>query len=172
MLRRSITALMTDDRKLVAEVERMDNAVDKLHEAVKLYVIKLTRESLDESDGRRAMEIISFAINLEHIGDIIDKNLLELAAKKIQGDRTPNSRTRARPAGQAFHRRVVRSSSSALWARFMTGRRRRSPDSSSGRRSPSATPSGRPRSTIWPACAKGASRASRRARFIWTFCGT
>jgi len=47
-------------------------------------VTKLTRESLDESDGRRATEIIAFAINLEHIGDIIDKNLIELANKKIK----------------------------------------------------------------------------------------
>jgi phosphate:Na+ symporter len=30
------------------------------------------------------MEIISFSINLEHIGDIIDKNLMELAQKKIR----------------------------------------------------------------------------------------
>jgi phosphate:Na+ symporter len=62
----------------------MDDAVDKLDEAVKLYVTKLTRESLSEADGHRAMEIISFSINLEHVGDIIDKNLMELAAKKIK----------------------------------------------------------------------------------------
>jgi phosphate:Na+ symporter len=68
----------------VNEVSRMDNVVDRLHEAIKLYVTKLTRGSLEESEGRRAMEIISFAINLEHIGDIIDKNLCEVAAKKIK----------------------------------------------------------------------------------------
>jgi phosphate:Na+ symporter len=84
MLRRTRTALMTDDRKLVAEICRMDDAVDRLDEAVKLYVTKLTRESLNEKDGHRAMEIISFSINLEHVGDIIDKNLMELAAKKIK----------------------------------------------------------------------------------------
>ncbi|MGA2795528.1 MAG: Na/Pi cotransporter family protein, partial [Roseiarcus sp.] len=84
MLRQSMTALVTDDRQLVAEIGRMDNAVDRLDEAVKLYVIRLTRESLDERDGHRAMEIISFSINLEHISDIIDKNLMELAAKKIK----------------------------------------------------------------------------------------
>ncbi len=84
MLRQAMTALMTDDRRLVAEVSRMDNAVDKLDEAVKLYVTRLTRESLDERDGQRAMEIIAFSINLEHIGDIIDKNLMELAQKKIK----------------------------------------------------------------------------------------
>ena len=62
----------------------MDNVVDRLNEAIKLYVTKLTRDSLDEREGRRAMEIVSFTINLEHIGDIIDKNLCELAAKKIK----------------------------------------------------------------------------------------
>jgi phosphate:Na+ symporter len=84
MLRQTITALMTDDRKLVATICRMDDAVDRLDEAVKLYVTKLTRESLSQAEGRRAMEIISFSINLEHVGDIIDKNLMELAAKKIK----------------------------------------------------------------------------------------
>jgi phosphate:Na+ symporter len=84
MLRRTFTALMTDDRKLVAEICRMDDAVDHLDEAVKLFVTRLTRESLSERDGHRAMEIISFSINLEHVGDIIDKNLMELAAKKIK----------------------------------------------------------------------------------------
>jgi phosphate:Na+ symporter len=84
MLRRTMTALMTDDRRLVAEICRMDDAVDRLDEAVKLYVTKLTRESLNQRDAHRAMEIISFSINLEHVGDIIDKNLMELAAKKIK----------------------------------------------------------------------------------------
>jgi phosphate:Na+ symporter len=84
MLRKAMTALMTNDRKLAVEVSRMDNIVDRLDEAIKLYVTKVTRESLDDRDGRRAMEIISFSINLEHIGDIIDKNLMELAVKKIK----------------------------------------------------------------------------------------
>jgi phosphate:Na+ symporter len=82
MLRQVMTALMTNDRALASEVSRMDNIVDRLDEAIKLYVTKLTRGSLDEREGRRAMEIISFAINLEHIGDIIDKNLSELATRK------------------------------------------------------------------------------------------
>ena len=105
MLEKSITALMTDDRKLVAEISRMDNALDRLEEAVKLYITKLTRESLSEREGRRAMEIISFAINLEHIGDIIDKNLMELAAKKIKR-RLAFSREGAAELA-AFHRGVL-----------------------------------------------------------------
>jgi phosphate:Na+ symporter len=84
MLRQAMVALSNNDRKLAAEVAHMDNTVDRLDDAIKLYVTKVTRESLDEQEGSRAMEIIAFSINLEHIGDIIDKNLLELATKKIK----------------------------------------------------------------------------------------
>ncbi|MEP6884017.1 MAG: Na/Pi cotransporter family protein [Gammaproteobacteria bacterium] len=84
MLRQAMTALLTNDRKLVADISRMDDAIDSLNDAVKLYVTRMTRDSLDDRDGYRAMEIISFSINLEHVGDIIDKNLMDLASKKIR----------------------------------------------------------------------------------------
>ena len=112
MLRDTMVALMTDDRKLVSAIERMDNAVDKLHEAIKLYVTRITRESLDDREGTRAMEVIAFAINLEHIGDIIDKNLMELAAKKIK-NRLHFSHEGAAEL-QAFHRRVIENLKLAL----------------------------------------------------------
>jgi phosphate:Na+ symporter len=105
MLRQVMTALMTNDRALVGQVSRMDNVVDKLDEAIKLYMTKLTRESLDDREGARAMEIISFAINLEHIGDIIDKNLSELAAKKIKRGLQFSGEGEAELA--AFHKRIL-----------------------------------------------------------------
>jgi phosphate:Na+ symporter len=105
MLRQAMTALMTNDRKLVAEISRMDNAVDRLDEAIKLYVTKVTRESLDDRDGRRAMEIISFSINLEHIGDIIDKNLMEVALKKIKHKYQFSKEGAAEL--EAFHKRIL-----------------------------------------------------------------
>jgi len=105
MLRKVMAAMMTNDRALVDQVSRMDNNVDGLDEAIKLYVTKLTRGSLDEREGHRAMEIISFAINLEHIGDIIDKNLSELATKKIK------RRFQFSPEGaeelSSFHKRTL-----------------------------------------------------------------
>lgn len=82
MLRKTVRALLANDRDMAREVSRMDDEVDHLDEAIKLYLTKLMRGALDERESRRAMEIISFTINLEHIGDIIDKNLAELAAKK------------------------------------------------------------------------------------------
>jgi phosphate:Na+ symporter len=118
MLRKVMAAMMTGDRALVDQVSKMDNVVDSLDEAIKLYVTKLTRGSLDESEGRRAMEIISFAINLEHIGDIIDKNLSELATKKIK------RRFQFSPEGAeelaAFHKRTMESLRIAFGV-FMSG---------------------------------------------------
>jgi phosphate:Na+ symporter len=118
MLRQVMAAMMTNDRSLVDQVSRMDNGVDGLDEAIKLYLTKLTRGSLDEREGKRAMEIISFAINLEHIGDIIDKNLSELAAKKIK------RRFQFSPEGaeelSAFHKRTTDSLRIAFGV-FMSG---------------------------------------------------
>ena len=118
MLRQVMVAMMTNDRPLVAEVSRMDNVVDRLDEAIKLYVTKLTRGSLDEREGRRAMEIVSFAINLEHIGDIIDKNMCEVATKKIR------RKLQFSPEGAAeltaFHKRVLESLKIAFGV-FMSG---------------------------------------------------
>jgi phosphate:Na+ symporter len=118
MFRQAMTALMTDDRRLVAEVSRMDNAVDKLDEAVKLYVTRLTRESLDERDGYRAMEIVAFSINLEHIGDIIDKNLMELAQKKIKRKLAFSKQGAAEL--EAFHQEVM-SNLKLAFSVFMSG---------------------------------------------------
>jgi phosphate:Na+ symporter len=118
MLSQVMTAIMTNDRKLAGEVSRMDNIVDRLTEAIKLYVARLTRGSLDEPEGRRAMEIVSFAINLEHAGDIIDKNLCELAVKKIK--RRYQFSAEGAAELTTFHKRICESLQIAFGV-FMTG---------------------------------------------------
>jgi phosphate:Na+ symporter len=118
MLRQVMVALMTNDRALVNEVSRMDNTVDRLDEAIKIYVTKLTRGSLDEHEGRRATEIISFVINLEHVGDIIDKNLCEVATKKIKHKLQFSNEGSAELTG--FHKRVLESLKIAFGV-FMSG---------------------------------------------------
>lgn len=84
MLQGSMTVLRNDDAGLMVEIERQDDIVDQLHEAIKLYLTKLAQEELDVQESSRNIEILSFTTNLEHIGDIVDKNLIELANKKIK----------------------------------------------------------------------------------------
>lgn len=59
-----------------------DDLVDELNNEIKFYLTKLMADELDEADSKRAIDIISFTTNLEHVGDIIERNLMELADKK------------------------------------------------------------------------------------------
>ena len=142
----------------------MDNAVDRLNEAIKLYITKLTRDEPRRARGPPRDGDHLFTINLEHIGDIIDKNLCELAAKKIK-KRSSSRRRRGRAVGvpQAFSKACSSRSASSCRA---TSR----PPASCSRKSPScATPSSPPPSAILSGCAKAAGEhrddlaASRRA---------
>jgi phosphate:Na+ symporter len=118
MLKQVMSALMTNNRTLVSEVARMDNIVDSLDESIKLYLTKLTRSNLDDSEAKRAMDILSFSINLEHVGDIIEKNLCELAAKKIK--RNVQFSDDGAAEIDEFHRRILENLRLAFGV-FMSG---------------------------------------------------
>jgi phosphate:Na+ symporter len=105
MMRQTIDVLERSDSKAVKAIEAADNAVDQLYEAIKLYLVQISRNELGEEDGRRYVEILTFTTNLEHIGDIIDKNLMELAAKKIRNRYAFSAEGMAEL--RAFHARVL-----------------------------------------------------------------
>ncbi|MEE8185066.1 MAG: Na/Pi cotransporter family protein [Thermodesulfobacteriota bacterium] len=88
MLRSSLDVFKRDDASLQEELEEMDDDVDLLDREIKLYLTKLSKESLTEEQAKREMEIISFTNNMENIGDVIDKNLMELSKKKIRNNLT------------------------------------------------------------------------------------
>jgi phosphate:Na+ symporter len=84
MLRNAFLVMERDDTRLMKQVADADNEVDKLYEAIKNYLMKISRNELNNISAQRYVEILTFTTNLEHVGDIIDKNLMELAAKKIK----------------------------------------------------------------------------------------
>ena len=84
MLRGTLAVLRDNNLKLAGDIRRMDDDVDKLYTAIKLYLTQMSRGGIEEKQSKRWADIISFTINLEHVGDIIDKNLLEIAEKKIR----------------------------------------------------------------------------------------
>ncbi len=84
MLRGALDVIQTDDRKRVQEIRRMDDVLDRLHDAIKRYLTQINVEDLDERDARRVSDVLTFTINLEHVGDIVDRNLMEAASKKIR----------------------------------------------------------------------------------------
>jgi phosphate:Na+ symporter len=87
MLRRSLDALQTRDKAVIATVARMDNEVDAMYGALKHYLVKVSRNPLSDEESERCMEITAFTVKLEHLGDIVEKNLLQLAKKRLDSDR-------------------------------------------------------------------------------------
>lgn len=79
--------IRTDDLQLAQELRKLDDEVDGLYSAIKYYMTKISREALDEREGRRWADIISFTINMEQIGDIIERVLIDIEDKKIKKGR-------------------------------------------------------------------------------------
>jgi phosphate:Na+ symporter len=79
-----LTVLKTNDLSLVEALRRKDDEIDRIYSAIKRYLAQVSREALDANEARRWTEIIQFTINLEHIGDIIERLLLDIAERKIQ----------------------------------------------------------------------------------------
>jgi len=83
MLIRAENALKHNDLSPLAEINTLEKRVDRLQQEVKIYLSKLGREGLDSENARRSIIIIDYAINLEHIGDIIEKGICDQVRKKI-----------------------------------------------------------------------------------------
>lgn len=84
MMEDTIVALRTNDETIVYRIRARDDVLDKLNKAVKLYMAKMARESLDPEDTQQYVRTLTFATNLENVGDTIDKSLMEMALKKIR----------------------------------------------------------------------------------------
>ncbi len=118
MLGRSIQAFAVEDPLLIKAISAEDDVVDALHEAIKLYLTRLGQEELEPDESQRCVEILTFTTNFEHIGDIIDRNLMELAEKKMKGNLRFSAEGMAEI--EAFHGRIVQNVQLALTV-FMRG---------------------------------------------------
>ncbi|HWW20380.1 MAG TPA: Na/Pi cotransporter family protein [Steroidobacteraceae bacterium] len=84
MLAGARAALVEGDRKLIVETRRRDDILDNLNTAIKTYLTSLDPEQLAENDHRRLHEILTFVINIEQAGDVVDLNLLPHATKRVK----------------------------------------------------------------------------------------
>ena len=82
MLRNTLPVLKEGNDELRQEIVIMDDDVDRLFNAIKIYIARIMREELTEEEAQRAMDLLSFTANMEHMGDIIEGSLMELAVKK------------------------------------------------------------------------------------------
>ena len=83
MLMQAGEAMRHNDQSKLADISALEGRVDRIQHGIKVYVSKVGQGGLSGKDHRRAMDIVEYAINLEHIGDIIEKGIRPEIAKKI-----------------------------------------------------------------------------------------
>jgi hypothetical protein len=82
MYRDVIVVFRTDSQALIEDVEKRDDQVDFLEREIKLFLARVGREAMGTDLTSKEIGLISFIGNLENVGDIIDKNLMELARNR------------------------------------------------------------------------------------------
>jgi phosphate:Na+ symporter len=105
MLAEVVHAFQTDDQSVITDIKNKDNLIDVLDRHIRLYITRLSSSRLTESQSRRAMAVLEVARNLESIGDIIDRNLMPLAMKRISKGFTFSQEGMEEIA--AFHKKVI-----------------------------------------------------------------
>ena len=88
MLIGMLNVIRNNDLRLAQELRNLDDTVDELYSAIKYYLTKISREALGEEESRRWTDIISFTINMEQIGDTIERVLIDIEDKKIRKGRS------------------------------------------------------------------------------------
>lgn len=87
MFQATLRVFERDDRDLMASIEEEDDKIDILDREIKFYLAKISQETLNQEQARMQLTLVSITSDLEEICDVINKNILELAKKKIQKGR-------------------------------------------------------------------------------------
>lgn len=77
-------ALETRDQDLAREVQDRDDEVDLLDAAIKRFLTELAQREGDQDEAGEILRQLRYLTELETIGDVIDKNLAELAIKRVR----------------------------------------------------------------------------------------
>ncbi len=88
MLRGILPVLRKNDLKLSEELRKLDDTVDELYSAIKFYLTQISGEALSKEESRRWTDIVSFTINMEQIGDIIERVLQDIEDKLVKKSRS------------------------------------------------------------------------------------
>jgi phosphate:Na+ symporter len=84
MLRGILPVIKNNDLHLAEQLRALDDTVDSLYSAIKFYLTQISREALSERESKRWTDIVSFTINMEQIGDIIERVIQDVEDKKIR----------------------------------------------------------------------------------------
>ncbi|MEP0548823.1 MAG: Na/Pi cotransporter family protein [Rhodothermales bacterium] len=104
MVREALPVALDGELEELRALERLDDEVDRLHEAVVGYLGKLAQENLDRAQTEQHFDYLEAANNMENIGDLVETNLVRAGLERLGVGMTVSEGTRERL--EALHERV------------------------------------------------------------------
>ncbi|CAN5459688.1 Na/Pi cotransporter family protein [soil metagenome] len=80
----ALTALRTGSLEKLKELKTLDDQLNKYQTSVHAYLSDLSQLELEKMETRRALELMLYASNLEHAGDVIHLNLADRIKSKAK----------------------------------------------------------------------------------------
>jgi phosphate:Na+ symporter len=77
-------ALASPDRRRIEETRKLDDRLDRLNRAIKENLLAIDAGRLDDKANETLARILTFSINLEQAGDLIDRGLLGVASRRVK----------------------------------------------------------------------------------------
>lgn len=82
MLTRIFDVYERPDAQQIADVEQLDDQIDRYNLQIKMYLARVSRGDLSDEAARRQQDLLGASINLEQVGDVISQSMLAKAKKK------------------------------------------------------------------------------------------
>jgi phosphate:Na+ symporter len=167
MIEGAADALRRGDREAISRTRRLDDVLDGLNHEIKQYVTRLDPDSMTDDEHRRVEATLTFSLNLESAGDVVERNIVAFALKNLKRgvELSPDAKREVETTFDA-----VRSNLRSAASVFMTGDARgQGADPAKGRNFVAVRQ--RRSGCILPSYATRIE-LRRRKRPLWTCCAT
>lgn len=112
MLTRVLPTVLSGSAEEIESLRQADEAVDALHGSIIHYLGQIGRAKLTEAQTREWLRLMETTNDLEHIGDIVETNLVSLAHRRLEAGVTVSEGTASMIAG--YHEQVLAAFDGAL----------------------------------------------------------
>ncbi len=86
MYDKSFDVLKGNDSKLLKKLVKKDDKIDGLEKEITMFLINLSEEELSKDISTKIRSLLFIVDEIEHIGDVVSKNLMVIAEKKIENN--------------------------------------------------------------------------------------
>jgi phosphate:Na+ symporter len=109
---KAIDVFVKNDEALRERLVEDDDKIDALEEAITPYLTVLSQKEMTDREAERAVMLLFIVKNLELVGDIVSKSLMDLALKKITV--SPRFSSEALTRIQEYHKEIEKTFQMAI----------------------------------------------------------